>query len=107
MRALENDVHALAQGIVCALEERSSNGRERSRGAFCLRMLRRKYFDVSNRWYTPALRVRKPSQIEKWRTNFSALEVVFSFSLYNLCKRVKNQSNGFLESRRKYQPSPF
>ena len=30
-----------------------------SRGAFCLRMLRRKYFDVSNRWYAPALRGRK------------------------------------------------
>ena len=30
-----------------------------SRGAFCLRMFRRKYFDVSNSWYAPALRVRK------------------------------------------------
>ena len=27
--------------------------------AFCLRMPRRKYFDVSNRWYAPTLRVRK------------------------------------------------
>ena len=27
--------------------------------AFCLRMLSRKYFDVSNSWYAPALRVRK------------------------------------------------
>ena len=31
----------------------------KSRGAFCLRMPRRKYFDVSNRWYAPTLRVRK------------------------------------------------
>ena len=30
-----------------------------SRGAFCLRMLRREYFDVSNRWYAPTLRGRK------------------------------------------------
>ena len=29
-----------------------------SRWAFCLPMLRRKYFDVSNRWYAPALRSR-------------------------------------------------
>ena len=32
--------------------------------AFCLRMLRKKYF-VSNRWYAPALRVSKMEA--KWR----------------------------------------
>ena len=36
-----------------------------SGGAFCLRMLRRKYFDVSNRWYAPALRVRKSQNGEQ------------------------------------------
>ena len=47
-----------------------------NRGAFCLRMLCRKCFDVSNRWYAPALRVRKSQNGEQ---NFSAMEVVFSF----------------------------
>ena len=31
----------------------------RSREAFCLRMLHKKYFNVSNRWYAPTLRVSK------------------------------------------------
>ena len=42
--------------------KRSSQSRKTkflSRWAFCLRMLRGKYFDVSNRWYAPALRIRK------------------------------------------------
>ena len=46
--------------------------------AFCLRTLRGKYFDVSNRWYAPALSVRK-SQNGGDFNNFSAMEVVFSF----------------------------
>ena len=33
--------------------------------AFCLRMLSRKYFDVSNSWYAPALRVRKSQNGEQ------------------------------------------
>ena len=64
-------------------------------------MLRRKYFDVSNRWYATALRVR----IAKWRvilTNFSAM-----FSFVSCEKESENQLNGFVESRRKSQPSRF
>ena len=43
----------------CKPRSHFSRVARRSRGAFCLRMLRRKYFDVSNRWYAPALRGRK------------------------------------------------
>ena len=45
--------------------------------AFCLRMLRRKYFDVSNRCYALALRVRKMAIAAAF---VSAMEVVFFFS---------------------------
>ena len=44
-----------------------------SREAFCLRVLHKKYFNVSNRWYAPTLRVSKMA------TNLSVMEVVFLF----------------------------
>ena len=62
-------------------------------------MLRRKYFDVSNRWYAPALRVRK-SQMSVVLTNFSA-----TFPFVTCVKESENQPNGFVESRRKSQLS--
>ena len=68
--------------------------------AFSLRMLRRKYFDVSNRWYAPALPVRKSQN--GGLTNFSAM-----FPFATCVKESKNQPNDFVESRRKSQPSPF
>ena len=52
-----------------------SNRTERaSREAFCLRMLHKKYFNVSNRWYAPTLRVSKMAIVA---TNLSVMEVVF------------------------------
>ena len=47
-----------------------------SREAFCLRMLHKKYFNVSNRWYAPTLRVSKMAIVA---TNLSVMEVVFFF----------------------------
>ena len=44
--------------------------------AFCLRMLHKKYINVSNRWYAPDLRVNKMAIVA---TNFSVMEVVFFF----------------------------
>ena len=44
--------------------------------AFCLRMLHKKYFNVSNRWYAPDLHVSKMAIVA---TNFSVMEVVFFF----------------------------
>ena len=44
--------------------------------AFCLRMLHKKCFTVSNRWYAPDLRVSKMAIVA---TNFSVMEVVFFF----------------------------
>ena len=64
-------------------------------------MLRRKYFDVSNRWYAPALRVRK-SQMAVVLRNVSA-----TFPFVTCVKESDNQPNGFVESRRKSQPSLF
>ena len=52
--------------------------------------------NVSNRWY--ALRVRKSLVL----TNFSAM-----FPFITCVKESENQPNGFVESRRKSQPSPF
>ena len=54
-----------------------------SRGAFCLRMLRIKYFDVSNRWYAPALRGSKSPNGGGFNKLFGGV------SLRNLCKRVR------------------
>ena len=45
-------------------------------GAFCLRMLHKKCFNVSNRWYAPVLRV---SRMAIFATNFLVIEVVFFF----------------------------
>ena len=56
---------------------------------------------MSNRWYASALRVRK-SQNGSGFNNFFG-----NVSLCNLCKRVKNQPNGFVESHGKSQQSPF
>ena len=42
--------------------------------AFCLRMLHKKCFIVSNRWYAPDLRVSKMAIVAK---NVSVMEVVF------------------------------
>ena len=58
--------------------------------AFCLRMLHKKSFNVSNRWYAPDLHVSKMSKMAIVATNFSVMDL-----------------NGFLESCRKSQPSPF
>ena len=44
--------------------------------AYCLRMLHKKYFNVSNRWYAPDLHVRKMAIVA---TTFSVMEVVFFF----------------------------
>ena len=44
--------------------------------AFCLRMLHKKCFTVSNRWYAPDLRVSKMAIVA---TNFLVMEVVFFF----------------------------
>ena len=44
--------------------------------AFCLRMLHKKYFNVSNRWYAPDLHVSKMAIVA---TTFSVMEVVFFF----------------------------
>ena len=44
--------------------------------AFCLRMLHKKNFNVSNRWYAPALHVSKMAIVA---TNVSVMEVVFFF----------------------------
>ena len=46
--------------------------------AFCLRLLQKKCFNVSNRWYAPDLRVSKMVIVA---TNFSVMEVVFFFPL--------------------------
>ena len=72
-----------------------------SRGAFCLRMLRRKYFDVSNRWYAPVC-LDANRKMAVVLTNFSAV-----FPFVTCVKESENQLNGFVESRRKSQPSPF
>ena len=42
--------------------------------AFCLRMLHKKCFIVSNRWYAPDLRVSKMVIVA---TNISVMEVAF------------------------------
>ena len=60
-----------------------------SRGAFCLRMPRRKYFDVSNRWYAPALRGRKSQNGGGFNKLFGGV------SLRNLCKRVRKSTKWF------------
>ena len=54
---------------------RGSGGRA-SIEAFCLRMLHKKYFDVSNRWYVPDLHVSKMAIVA---TTFSVMKVVFFF----------------------------
>ena len=53
-----------------------------SMGTFFFRMFRRKYFDGSNRWYVPALRVRKMAIAD---TNVSVMKVVFFFFFFSLC----------------------
>ena len=67
--------------------------------AFCLRMLRRKM------WVTAGMRLlcvyanRKMAVV---LTNFSAM-----FPFVTFVKESENEPNGFVESRRKSQPSPF
>ena len=79
-----------------------------SRGAFCLRMLRRKYFAVSNRWHAPALRVRKFFANRKMANKVVGVgSSLFLLPFVTCAKESENQPNGFLESRRKSQPSPF
>ena len=68
-------------------------------------MLRRKCFDVSNRWYTPALCVRKLRSGGGFNKFFGDGSNLFPF--VTCVKESENQPNGFLESRRKSQPSPF
>ena len=69
-----------------------------------MRMLRRKYFDVSNRWYVPALRLCKSQNGEQI---FRRCKCLFLFPVVTCVKSQENQPNGFVESRRKPQPSPF
>ena len=69
-----------------------------------MRMPRRKYFDVSNRWSAPALRVRKSQNGEQIYRDGSSL---FLLPLVTCVKESENQPNGFVESRRMSQPSPF
>ena len=59
----------VGSGNEIGIEQNSIEGRIE---AFCLRMLRRNYFDVSNRWYAPVLRVRK-SQNGGGFKHFSAM----------------------------------
>ena len=54
LRVLVLTKRHVGSGNEIGIEQNSIEGE-----AFCLRMLRRKYFDVSNRWYAPALPVRK------------------------------------------------
>ena len=61
----------------------------KGRGAFCLRVLRRKYFDVSNRWYAPALLRRKSQNGGGFNKFFGGV------SLRNLCKRVRKSTKWF------------
>ena len=49
-------------------------------------MLRRKYFDVSNRWYAPALRGRKSQNGGGFNNFFGGVP------LRNLCKRVRKST---------------
>ena len=56
---------------------------------------------VSNRWFASALRVRK-SQNGSGFNKFSAM-----FPFVTCVKESENQPNGFVESHRKSQPSPF
>ena len=91
-----------ARRIVGSRVENGDENARESRGAFCLRMLRRKYFDVSNRWYAPPLRGRKSQNSGGFNETIS---VVFPF--VTCVKESENQPNGFVESRRKSQPSPF
>ena len=62
--------------------------------AFCLRMLHKKCFTVSNRWYAPDLRVSKMAIVA---TNFSVMEVpvVFFFSLCNLSESGRKSTKCF------------
>ncbi len=58
--------------------------------------------NVSNRWYTPALLcVYANRKMAVVLTNFSM------FPFETCVKESENQPNGFVESRRKSQPSPF
>ena len=52
--------------------------------------------NVSNRWYASALRARKSQ-------NGSGFNKFFG----DCAKESENQPNGFVESHRKSQPSPF
>ena len=69
-----------------------------SREAFCLRMLHKKYFNVSNRWYAPTLRVSDCKQngdsCDKFFGNGSSL---FLFSLCNLSESVRKSTKWFFE----------
>ena len=56
---------------------------------------------MSNRWYASALRVRN-RKMAVVLTNFSAM-----FPFVTCVKESENQPNGFVESHRKSQPSPF
>ena len=58
---------------------------------------------MSSRWYTLALLcVYANRKMAVVLTNFSAM-----FPFETCVKESENQPNGFVESRRKSQPSPF
>ena len=57
--------------------------------AFCLRVLRKKCFNVNNRWYEPALRGRKSQNGGGFHKFFGVA------SLRNLCKRVRKSTKWF------------
>ena len=82
LRVLVLTKRHVGSGNEIGIEQNSIEGE-----AFCLRMLRRKYFDVTNRWYAPALPVRKSQ-------NGGGLNEFFGdVSLCSLCKRVRKSTD--------------
>ena len=63
---------------------------------------------MSNRWYAPALRVRKSQNGGGFNKFFGDGGSFFlRFPFVTCVKESENQPNGFVESRRKSQRSPF
>ena len=66
--------------------------RKHSIEAFCLRMLHKKYFNVSNRWYAPDLNKQNGDSCDKFFGNGSSL---FLFSVCNLSVSVRKSAKWF------------
>ena len=60
--------------------------------AFCLRMLHKTYFNVSNRWYAPDLNKQNGDSCDKLFGNGSSL---FLFSVCNLSVSVRKSTKWF------------